>query len=443
MSSLLIDERNKLIGENLRKYRLLKGLTQDELAEGICSVSQLSKVENGKTYLKRDLLKQMAQRLGVSIERVESGDAIVEELGEKLQFAQDALKALKMESALTYSRQVKAIALEFGHASFIVMALKVENSALVALKQYQESIDPILEFLNMDLGVEPIEKIDLYLQLGYSYEVIGDRLSAHRYYTKADDEFAHVDAEGSSRLRLRIYFGLARCHFFLHNNRMAYRYYELTEALAEENMMHLWRIRARYMKATMLKRMGEWERSEEVFLCVLKEAQENSLLLDIGYINNNMGQLFQDRGEYGQAKVHYDRAVQVWKLMNEDVLTCDPLLHNAEIAIIGGQLEMAESLVKDVFAIIELHPIPTYGARAKSHRIYGWIKAQRGQFEEYVDHLQQSIDLYAQHDMPLEACETARELADEFYQKGDTRAVDMYRQAMAYNERYVHFGKWR
>ena len=441
MSSLLIDERNKLIGENLRKYRLLKGLTQDELAEGICSVSQLSKVENGKTYLKRDLLKQMAHRLGVSIERVESQDAMLEELSEQLQTAQDAMKAQKNEFALDYASKVKSTALEFGYISLVIKAVKLENHVLLELKRYQEAIDVVEELLKTQVEVEEIDLIDLHIQLGYSYEITGDRLSAHRYYTMADDAFMNVDAE--STVRLRVYFGLARCHFFLHNNRMAYRFYEMTEALAEQLTMHLWRIRAKYMKATMLKRMGEWERAEELFLSVLKEAEENSLLLDIGYIHNNMGQLFQDRGEYGQAKVHYNRALQVWKLLNEEVLIHEALLNSAEIALIEGQLRYAEELVKEVFSIVEKHPIPTYSANAKAHRIWGWIMAQHGQFDQYFEHLQQSIEIYAKHEMPLEACETARELAESCYQKGDPRAVELFRQAMSYNELYIQFGKWR
>ncbi|MGZ4164333.1 MAG: helix-turn-helix domain-containing protein, partial [Tumebacillaceae bacterium] len=94
-----VDERNKIIGENLRKYRLLKGLTQDELAEGICSISQLSKIENGKTYVKRALLKQMAERLSVTIERIESTDALQEELSDTLQLAKDAFTTTNYDKA--------------------------------------------------------------------------------------------------------------------------------------------------------------------------------------------------------------------------------------------------------------------------------------------------------------------------------------------------------
>ena len=441
MSSLLIDERNKLIGENLRKYRLLKGLTQDELAEGICSVSQLSKVENGKTYLKRDLLKQMAHRLGVTIERVESQDAMLEELSEKLQLANDALKVNQASRALEVSREVSKQAREFEYTDLLVNGVLMQSKALNKCRQYLESSEVIKELLESDIQLETLHRIELYINVAYSYELCGDRLTAHEYYCMADDLVSNV--QGSASVRIGIYFGLARCHFSLHNNRTAFRYYEMTEKLAAELSHHLYRIRSTYMKATTLKRMGEWERSEQIFLSVLKEAEENNLLFEVGFINNNMGQLFQERGEYGQARVHYDRALRVFELLNESVYACDPLNHIAELAIIQNELHIAEQQIRKVFEISGIHPVEAHAAKAKATRTLGWIYGRKGLFDKYVSQLEIALELFEQRYLMLEASDTAKELAEALYQKDDPRSVEMYRKTLTYYEQSLEFGKRR
>jgi HTH-type transcriptional regulator, quorum sensing regulator NprR len=84
----------------------LNGFTQEILAEGICSVSQLSKLENGQTYAQRTLLKQFAERLEVNIEKLESSDGLSEELKEKMQIAKYALDIKKYQESLGIIQEV-------------------------------------------------------------------------------------------------------------------------------------------------------------------------------------------------------------------------------------------------------------------------------------------------------------------------------------------------
>ncbi|UKS54809.1 helix-turn-helix domain-containing protein [Exiguobacterium acetylicum] len=60
-------KREYVIGEKLKFFRQLNGLSQKEMSTGICSQAEISKVENGKNSPTIDLLQQVAKRLKVPL----------------------------------------------------------------------------------------------------------------------------------------------------------------------------------------------------------------------------------------------------------------------------------------------------------------------------------------------------------------------------------------
>lgn len=61
--------RTMLIGEYIKKSRLDQGLTQEDLCEGCCAVSTLSRLESGKLVPGYTLVHALLQRLGLPEER--------------------------------------------------------------------------------------------------------------------------------------------------------------------------------------------------------------------------------------------------------------------------------------------------------------------------------------------------------------------------------------
>ncbi|MEH7802743.1 helix-turn-helix transcriptional regulator, partial [Bacillus pumilus] len=50
------------IGQIIKLYRYKQNMTQSELAEGICSVSHLSKIENGSKEANQDTINLLLER---------------------------------------------------------------------------------------------------------------------------------------------------------------------------------------------------------------------------------------------------------------------------------------------------------------------------------------------------------------------------------------------
>lgn len=58
----------KVLGENIKNYRKMRNLTQEELAEKIdISQKHLSSIEIGKKFISADLLEKISATLNVSL----------------------------------------------------------------------------------------------------------------------------------------------------------------------------------------------------------------------------------------------------------------------------------------------------------------------------------------------------------------------------------------
>ncbi|WP_279401861.1 helix-turn-helix domain-containing protein [Piscibacillus salipiscarius] len=60
----------KLVGKLIKWHRNKQKITQEQLAEGICSMTQLSKIENGQVQVNEELLVEIANRLNIPEEKL-------------------------------------------------------------------------------------------------------------------------------------------------------------------------------------------------------------------------------------------------------------------------------------------------------------------------------------------------------------------------------------
>ncbi|MBL0385919.1 helix-turn-helix domain-containing protein [Tumebacillus sp. ITR2] len=431
-----VDERNRIIGDNLRKYRQLKGLTQDELADGLCSVSQLSKVENGKTYLKRTMLKQMADRLDVPLERIESADALLEELTELLQLAKDYYTARNVTKSLEHLEQVIEKCEEFGYSKLLVDALHEKCYILLLEKKAHGEVMRLVEqVLERKLYQTPSQKMLMLLDIGQAYDMSGDQQAAFDCYLRADEEYEFIEAEGEhSKLRYAVSLGLAKYHCIMGNYRASMRYAEKAERVAVHTNTHLYRIRSHYFKAIPLRRMGETQKAEQIYLEALKETHDNSLLVDVAIISNNLGEIYQERGELGPALQFYQRSYNMFNLVGAGLQLFQPLLHMAELACQNEDHGKAQEFIQEIFTICDQEEGRAYRERASGLRLLAQVKLSLQDTKSFEDHMLQALRIYQDHNVWDAAYEVAVEMAEHYSQFDSARSVELFRQAVEYNK---------
>ena len=102
------------IGAIIQYYRTKKGLTQKRLADGICSVSYLSKIENETIEPKEDVAEMLFDRLDVSYEDLAHND--IQKIIRKILKLQKRIKEKDYEAAEEFIQELKRILTPF-HAT--------------------------------------------------------------------------------------------------------------------------------------------------------------------------------------------------------------------------------------------------------------------------------------------------------------------------------------
>jgi HTH-type transcriptional regulator, quorum sensing regulator NprR len=69
-------------GEKIRYFRKTQNISQQELADGICSVSYLSKIENGQAVASEEIIMFLSNRLGKEIGNEDFRGDITEKIKE-------------------------------------------------------------------------------------------------------------------------------------------------------------------------------------------------------------------------------------------------------------------------------------------------------------------------------------------------------------------------
>lgn len=103
----------KILGKNIKQYRILRGFSQEEFAEKIdISQQTLSRIECGKNFLTAETLEKILSVLGVKInelfvyEEEYSSDNVLEDIEKYLQFLKSNPKKLacvhKMIKEITF-----------------------------------------------------------------------------------------------------------------------------------------------------------------------------------------------------------------------------------------------------------------------------------------------------------------------------------------------------
>ena len=431
-----VEDRNRIIGQNLRKYRLLKGMTQDELAEGLCSVSQLSKVENGKTYVKRTILKQLADRLGVTVEKVESIDPLQEELRERLKVAQDAIAIGQIDFAYDLVTEVKKQSDSFGYSELWTYSVFNESVILSKQNKHKETID-IIEQAMENEAFDEYYKTKMLLRLGLSYEQIGNMSAAADCYRRAEQEFEGTQEDCDNKTSMSVYFNLTKCNIVLKNYHNALRYAEKCLELAQLSQRHLYTLRVKYMMAFLLSKLGRSEQAEKLYMSTLAEAENNSFMSDVAIISNNFGEFLLEKGEYARAKTLLRRSKTTFELLGENYHICETYLHLSDLELLEGNVDKAIEYLNHVFTTVEKQEVSSFKEKARALVRLGKIRNLQGDFEAFVRLLTDGITIFEQNHVWDEAFAVAVELAEGLDKMDDPRAIHYYRKAVEIQKKRI------
>jgi tetratricopeptide (TPR) repeat protein len=180
------------IGARLKRLRLQKGLSQRDLSSPGVSYAYISRIEAGARTPSVKALRKLSQKLGVSVEYLETGSDLREVDDRELRLADAELELRLGNDTSEAERKLSALLDEAVAAGDVPSATRARLAlGLVAASRGNhleavERLEPVLD----GNGVSPASRPDVYATLGQSYAALGAPDRAVRLF---EDCLVHVN----------------------------------------------------------------------------------------------------------------------------------------------------------------------------------------------------------------------------------------------------------
>lgn len=163
------------IGARLKRLRLQRGLSQRDLSSPGVSYAYISRIEAGARTPSVKALRKLSQKLGVSVEYLETGRDIRDVDERELRLADAELELRLSDNGADAERKLSALLEEASAAGDGVSATRARLALGLAAAQRGNHLDAVerLEPVLDDESVTPDSRPDVYAALGQSYASLG------------------------------------------------------------------------------------------------------------------------------------------------------------------------------------------------------------------------------------------------------------------------------
>jgi transcriptional regulator with XRE-family HTH domain len=274
-----------VIGTKIKEMRKMVGLTQGDLAEGICTQALISRIEKGDIYPSATALYQIAVKLGVDIN-------YFFEIG----------TTPRLDYIREVERQLKYLRDTWNYNGMIDVVKTEEKNPLF----YKDNDKLQLLFWHKAI---------------YLYEEKKEIESAFTLLHKAYYLTAHPKKAMTER-EMQILSTIGTFHASLHHHDEALEYYHQVET-AIKTTEHLQEkvIKTKLFcsKARVLTRCGRLKESTAYCLEAIKWCFEEELLWGIGELHYQIGYNYELMNDIENALFYMERALHMFELRDEKV----------------------------------------------------------------------------------------------------------------------------
>ncbi|OAT80924.1 hypothetical protein A6P54_13055 [Bacillus sp. MKU004] len=291
------------IGKKIKELRKVVGLTQGDLAEGICTQALVSRIEKGDIYPSATALYQISVKLGVDVN-------YFFEIG----------TTPRLDYVLEVEKQLKRLRVNFNFDE-IRDLVKVEEKNPLFYKDNEK-----LQLLYWYKGI-------------YAFEVDKDQEAAFAILNEAYNLTAKQKKAMTER-EMEILLSIGTFHSSLYEHEAAMDYYtQIESALKATEQLHDKTIKPRlfYNISRVLTRIGNYDESTTYCRRALNWCIQEELLWGIGELNYQIGYNYELIGDLEKALPYFNRALHMFELRQSDK---NLMFLRKKISHINNELEL-------------------------------------------------------------------------------------------------------
>lgn len=183
---MIANDTNKTVGQRIKDYRKNRGMSQDDLSQGICSRQTISLLENDLHIPSIAIMEKLAERLGHTLQDILHDEVLSLETKLKVDLIQVYVEKGEFAAALNLIRQVELMEDTLEYQRRNIVLFKAE--CMTRLGKSHESINMLS---NLQQELEQQRFADdrflavLYDKLGTAYYFVSNMANAYAYYMRA------------------------------------------------------------------------------------------------------------------------------------------------------------------------------------------------------------------------------------------------------------------
>ncbi|MBW3114359.1 helix-turn-helix transcriptional regulator [Bacillus sp. MCCB 382] len=272
-----------IIGKKIRELRQVVGITQGELAEGICTQALISRIEKGDIYPSATALYQISKKLGVDVN-------YFFEIG----------TTPRLDYVLEVERQLRRLR---------VKHLYGEMMDIVKVEEKNPNFTQ----------TEPNMQLLLWHRAIYTQEILNDNIEARSLLNRAL-ELTYDTKKALSEREMEILLSIGNIDFSEENYDGAITYYEqVKNGLTASEYIHDKAVKTRllYNLARLHTRMGHYAESNKTCMEAIRWSIDQENMYGLGHIHYHIGYNYELMKQYENALPYFDKAIFIFELQDE------------------------------------------------------------------------------------------------------------------------------
>ncbi|OZS78308.1 hypothetical protein CF394_05990 [Tetzosporium hominis] len=309
------------IGSLIKFHRTKQGLTQQTLADGICSVPHLSKIENNSKEANEETIRLLLERLSIDLQDVEKLEEEIKEL--IIQFADQMYYLEKDEANYSYSiLKGKEELIPFTEYLYLYELYKTRYYLMI---NNIEKVENQLKWLNAHKT--NFSQLEVYLHKYISALVLMLRGKMEEADTEIADLLDNALLSSENLGEISYNYSILKSNLNQYSPAIYYGKNALHQFKEDFNFYRIFNVQM--LLAVNYSRAKMFNEAIEIYKHLLRNTRILKIKENLPQIYHNLGDLYHTMGSYNDAKQYFNKAMEIVDSKSEFYMLC---LYNRAIS---------------------------------------------------------------------------------------------------------------
>ncbi|OZU88627.1 hypothetical protein CIL03_10035 [Virgibacillus indicus] len=275
-------------GIKIKHLRIKKNMNQQDLSNGICSISYLSKIENNVVKPNREIIDLLCKKIGISLHELQTEEELLLKMKCELTELNHLIRRKETNIVFKFSEILKRYeALNSPQANVIKLIFELRITLLSSDRIKSTAIyNEIIE--NRDYKPNWIEPY-YYLFCGLYHYMIDSLEQALSFYKKAE--------KGVQANKEEVYYQLALVYSRLGNFSLSTLYLIRAYDIFVKKMDYELCTNCNLLLGINYRKMGELQKSKENYFKITQNLSPKRDKETLGKVHHNLGLIYSDEGD--------------------------------------------------------------------------------------------------------------------------------------------------